>query len=239
MDYKGITTFKSVASKFLHRTQRPLSDYKRAVALAIDGYRDIHLFSLGNVKKHKQVINDIGCIDIPDDYQMFVSLSLPFNGREWTLTKDNRLISPDAELDGVETFTDDSEVSEDIHGFYSRSGENQYYYKIEEHNRRIIINGIPRIEVTLTYVSTGISMTEETAIPKYAEEALIAFINWKFAENENIFSNSTRYSTPLQTVMYRKNEYLEALRQIDFIHASTVDQIYDAIYESWTQTPKR
>jgi hypothetical protein len=82
-------------------------------------------------------------------------------------------------------------------------------------------------------------MTEETAIPKYAEEALIAFINWKFAENENIFSNSTRYSTPLQTVMYRKNEYLEALRQIDFIHASTVDQIYDAIYESWKQTPKR
>ena len=241
MDYKGITTFKAVASKFLLRTQRPLSEYKRAVSLTIDGYRDINLFHLGNAKKAIIRMNDISCIDLPDDYQMFISCAVPYNGRYWIFTKDSLLVSPSAELNGVEVVRtgEDVIIGTTYSGYDATGGQNDYYCNVEESKRRIVINGFPNADVTLTYVSTGISMTEETAIPKYTEEALIAWCRWKYAENDPGYSQGARYSAPMNKVLYEENQYYMQLRQIDLIHSSTIDQIYDAIYSTWKQTPKR
>lgn len=242
MDYKGITTFKAVASKFLLRTQRPISEYKRAVSIVIDGYRDINLFHLGNAKKVRLQMNDISCIDLPDDYQTFISLSIPYNGREYTFTKDSTLVSPSAEENGVEVLTTDDQAvsgSFSFGSYASTGGNNDFYYLIEESKRRIVINGVANSTVTLTYISTGISMTEETAIPKYTEEALLAWCRWKFAENDPGFSQGARYSAPMNKVMYEEDQYYKQLRQIDFVNSSTIEQIYDAIYSTWKQTPKR
>lgn len=242
MDYKGITTFKAVASKFLLRTQRPISEYKRAVSIVIDGYRDINLFHLGNAKKAILRMNDISCIDLPDDYQAFISLGIAYNGSYWTFTKDGTLVSPSAEVNGVEVLqTEDQTVagSFSFGSYSSTGGSNDYSYMIEESKRRIVINGLPNSNVTLTYISTGISMTEETAIPKYTEEALLAWCRWKFAENDPGFSQGARYSAPMNKVMYEEDQYYKQLRQIDFVNSSTIEQIYDAIYSTWKQTPKR
>lgn len=242
VDYKGITTFKAVASKFLLRTQRPISDYKRAVSITIDGYRDINLFHLGNAKKARLQMNDISCIDLPDDYQTFISLSIPVNGTEYTFTKDGSMVSPTAEVNGVEVLlTDDQAVSGSFSfgSYASTGGNNDFYYMIEESKRRIVINGVANSTVTLTYISTGISMTEETAIPKYTEEALIAWLRWKFAENDPGYTQGARYSAPMNKVMYEEDQYYKQLRQIDFLQSATIEQIYDAIYSTWKQTPKR
>jgi len=244
VDYKGITTFKAVTAKFLSRTQRPLSDYKRAVSIVIDGYRDINLFHLGNARKVVLRMNDIGCIELPDDYQAFISLGVPYNGGYWTLTKDGSLLSPQSEANGVEVL--DTTINEGINrgigtnvGYDSSGGQNDLSYLPEEQNRRIIINGVANTSVTLTYKSSGISMTEETAIPSYTENALLAWTRWKFAENEASYTQGARYSAPMNKVMYEEDQYYKELRQIDFLQSSTIEQIYDAIYSTWKQTAKR
>jgi len=238
MDYSGITTFKKIAIKYLHGSQRPTSDYKRVIQFVINGYRDVALFNLGTAKDYTQMMDDISCISIPDDYMRFISLSVVYKGRKWILTKDGSLISPTTEVNGTETnnYTGELEV-ENTYG--TGGGRNDYYYKVEEENRRIIINGLPKTLVTLTYKSTGISMTEETAVPLYTEPALLAFIGWKMAENEAAFQSGKRYSAPLNNVMYYKNNYLEEASRLDNLRGSTIDEIYDAIYSTWKQTAKR
>lgn len=238
MDYKGITTFKQIATKYLQRTQRPMSDYKRVVGLAIDGYREVQLFHLGTVRKKTQYMSDINTIDIPDDYMAFISVSVKYKGREWILTKDGSLISPNEEVNGVPVNADTIE-----HEFYrtygTGGGQNDYYYKVEEHNRRIIINGFPRTNVTLTYKSTGISMTEDTSIPLTAEPAILAFIRWQLAESEAEMQGSVRYNALSVNAERHKQNYIEETRILDSLRGSTIDEIYDAIYSTWKQSPKR
>lgn len=238
MDYTGITTFKKIAYKYLERSQRPMSDYKRVVGLAIDGYREVQLFHLGTARKITRYMSEINTIDLPDDYMSFISASIKYKGREWILTKDGSLISPTEEVNGEPVNEDTIEHVYDV-GYAVGGGQNDYYYKLEEENRRLIINGFPRTNVTLTYKSTGISMTEETAIPLTAEPAILAYIRWQLAESEAELQSSVRYNALSVNAERHKNNYIEETRRLDALRGSTIDEIYDAIYSSYKQAPKR
>jgi len=238
MDYSGITTFKKIAVKYLARTQRSIADYKRVVGLAIDGYREINLFHLGTARKYTQMMDRIGCIAIPDDYMSYISVSVKYKGREWILTKDGSIISPTLEVNGVPTNSDNQEQVYDVF-FGTGGGRNDYYYTVEEHNRRIVINGLPKVPVTLTYKSTGISMTEETAIPLTTEPSILAFIRWQLAEAESERQGSVKYTALSANAERLKNNYIEETRRLDNLRGSTIDEIYDAIYSTWKQTAKR
>jgi hypothetical protein len=238
MDLKGYVTVRQLANSAIEQMGKKgeMSMYFKMVRYIIRGYKQLNQFSLNMPKVAKLYMNNINCIDIPEDYMGFVSLGVPYKGRVWTFTRDDKLINPDGFVCGEDTL--DGETGETtvignttIAGYGVVGGGNDYYYKIDLPNHRIIINGFPRTTVTLNYISTGISMSSETWIPRIAEEALIAWCQWQRIVYDDTVSGNIK-------AQY-KQEYIEKENEIKFSEMPTLDEFYDAIYSTFMQGLKR
>jgi hypothetical protein len=236
---KGYTTLKEVVMNVLSGmgTKANMQYYFPFMQYAIRGYKKLNLFHLPMPKVAYLPMSDIGTITLPADYLSFLALGIPYKGRLWTFTKDQGLINPDSESCGVQaTDTDSGEgiVKGDtgsLTGYGLQGGVNEYYYKIDLPNNRIIINGLTTETVTLVYISTGISMSEETMIPKIAEEALISYVHWQRVQYDD--------SIPLGLKKDYEDQYNKSVSEIEYAQMPTLDELYDAVYQAFYQTAKR
>jgi hypothetical protein len=117
-------------------------------------------------------------------------------------------------------------------GFSTRGGMNDYYYRVDKKERRILVNGLPRPTVYLAYVSSGISISaDEVFIPVECKASIETYILWQDA----LFNTQiNKAAIGEYKRMFREEEML--LRSLQF---PTVDQIMDIFYSSYTNTPKR
>jgi hypothetical protein len=238
MDLKGYVTIRQLANSAIGQMGKKgeMSLYFPFVKLLIRGYKQLNQFSLNMPKTERIMMNSIGCIDIPDDYMGFVSLGIPYKGRIWTFTRSDRLITPDGMVCGEATLSAANGETitignSTIAGYGVGGGANDYYYKLDLPGHRIIINGFPRTTVTLNYISSGISMSETTWIPRIAEEALIAWVMWQRVVYDD--------AVPMGIKNQYKQEYIEKENEIKFSEMPTLDEFYDAIYQTFTQGLKR
>jgi len=238
MDLKGYVTIRQLANSAIEQMGKKgeMSMYFKMVRYIIRGYKGLNQFSLNMPKMAKLAMNNINCVDLPDDYMQFVSLGIPYKGRVWTFTREDRLITPDGVVCGVDTLStaagENTTIGlSQVSGYGVGGGNNEYYYKLDLPGNRIIINGFPKVTVTLHYISSGISMDSETWIPRIAEEALIAWCQWQRV----VYDDSVPGSIKAQY----KQEYIEKENEIKFTEMPTLDEFYDAIYETFTQGLKR
>src|SRR5512137_470689 len=96
---KGVVTLKQIVANVLLDLgkQGDMGEYQRYLNFAVRVWRDLRLFHLNTVDTVRLAMSAINTIELPDDYLMFISLSIPVNGQMWTFTKNDRLIIPATE----------------------------------------------------------------------------------------------------------------------------------------------
>ena len=234
MDLSGLTTLKDIALKCIHRGKLPMSEYKLIISLIADGMRDLKLFTVKGSNVVRLRMNAINCIDLPEDYLSFLSLSVPYNGRLYTMTEDKMIVSPMTLSNGTDVLNRDKgegylTTGSVYESYNATGGHNDFKYHVELNNRRIVIDGIPRSEVTLAYQSNGISQSGATLIPVICEPALLAFVDWMRSKGNKEAGWTER----------NKEDYLEECSKLKYLESPTLDVLYDVFYSSIKQGVKR
>jgi hypothetical protein len=161
-------------------------------------------------------------------------------GREiFTFTESKDMVSPsDATDRELLSSRDESDniVRSPIDGYGAKGRNQEYYFKVEENKRRIVLNRLAvdktrfadRDEVLLRYVSNDIDDLNEARISGQAANMLIAYIEWKVTQ-----------ALPDKFDRFYRNE-----KKVDFEEAESryrmllipdVGEMMDIVYETASQ----
>lgn len=236
-EISGILSLDKFVRKMLVKMARTQDDYLRYLMIAQDGLRHLFMHKLGYITNTRLTVDtDTNTADFPADYVGYVSLSVPDDGRMWTLTRDDSLIATTTTVDESETldfnYGEGVDLDEELIplGYGARGGFSDTYFSVDLKQRRFIIAGIIPAFIILRYVSSGINTDAETYIPLEAEESLESYVRWKCSEYEE---------QPRPIITEKKKAFESAVRRMNRLHAPTLFEIKDAIYATSNQSLKR
>jgi hypothetical protein len=238
MDTSGVNTLKDIVNTIMFNTGYGQSDYNYIYNHVIAAIREIHMFH-GN--KHKVVKINVNMntftIDWPDDYLGLVCLGIPINGKIWTLTRNDEIITTTTMINGQESLTSTQGEGVIIPkgqtcGYGATGGKNRYTYTSDENNRSIFINGanLQFANVILSYLSSGVE-DENTLIPVKYYMPIEFFVRWRMCQRKD--------SGNLNDAQYWRSEYDKEISQLKAFEAPTFEEIYDAMYSVCSGTYQR
>lgn len=131
-------------------------------------------------------------------------------------------------------FSDHFRGGQYVGGLYGMpGGVDDAYYRIDLENRMIVFSGsVPRSQIVLEYISSGVKTDGSTMIPREAVPALRTYLLWQSVENDS--------RTPLNEKERRKRNHDEevfALR--NFQNTFTIDEYKRMCWSTYRQTIKR
>lgn len=250
---QGVITIETVVAYILdelNMSERYAEMAERVANFVIRGFTDMNMFHLTNIQVEYLKVGQDNTVNLPDDYIDYRKIGIEVNGRVWTLTLNDNIALPRAMKCGEDIrkvisspnpsqfglnfgyyFPDHVRNGRYIGGLYGVGGGfNLAYCRIDKERRQIVLDGrVPKCEVVLEYVSTGVSMSRQTIIPRIALEPLIAFGIWKMTPFDRIGQKEAA-----------KNDYImevEKMRALE--NAMTADEFRDVLYSSFYAAPKR
>lgn len=231
-------------------------NWKHYLQLAAEGFSEINLFAVNNVKVVYLTVNSNGTVDLPDDFVTMSKIGVLINGKVWTLTYNREIALPRrvdecgrtvAEVVNCSTAPDRDFFP--TWGFYFanhfRNGQyvgemfglgggfNEAYYRFDMERRQISLSSeIPQGEVILEYQSSGIRADGCTVIRREVVPALREYVLWKRIEY--------RDDVPMNTKMRREEQYYIQYDLVKFLSDSfTMEEYLDNCYMSYKSGPKR
>lgn len=249
---KGVLTIESVVAYTLSEQgleNRYADLAERYANLVIRGFIDMNLYHISNVQVAYLKVNRDNTVDLTDDYIDYNKVGIEVNGRVWTLGLNENLALPRGMACGEDIrkvvsgnpnsyglnygyyFPDHIRNGRFIGGLYGIGGGwNVAYYRIDKERHQIVLDGrVPKCEIVLEYVSTGVSITRQTLIPQVCLEPLIAFVNWKTTPRERMGERAQA-----------ENSYIMEIEKLRaFENSMTADEFRDVIYQSFYAAPKR
>jgi len=234
-ELSGLKTIEEVAKHYMFMHKMPEEELIRCLQLTIDGLKKIKLFHLrGFETVVKLTVSAIKTIDLPDDYLNFIAVAIPVDGEYWFLTSKGRMVFSQ---DALPLDTDDGEGVDIPDGYYSdyqSSGgiNREGYYKIDEKNRRIVLNSLQSTstEVFLLYYSTGINAAgTATYVPDRAREAVLAYIDFGYAMGEKDY----------RAASFLEDQYNKRVDELRYLEMPRLSELRDALYEVMNPLPQR
>jgi len=245
----GTTTIKYVVMSVLNRLRDySMRHYSFLEQLCIEGYTDLSLWHLDNIEVVYLRMSEAKTVDLPPDFIDWLKIGVPVAGKLRVLTNHKAILLPRKFEDGEEVGnTDDVASTSDaiyfqshyrngqfVGGLYGLPGSiDQAYYRFDREERTIVFSGsIPRSEVVLEYISSGVSLSGTTIIPREAVPALRAYLMWQLIENDSKVSPTEKER--------KKSQYEEQLNALDFFqHTFTKDEYKRHVARNARQTVKR
>jgi hypothetical protein len=230
MDTSNVTTLRNVVNKARSRGRIPQELDADCFQLALDGMKDLSLFSMPYKNVVKITTDSFGRLWLPKDFLMFLAVGVPQNGQMYTFTKNKMIVQSNDNTyaaDAVDTTYGEGQDIPlmSVYEYGSSGGSNETYFIIDERKKYIQLSNFTGTEATLHYVSSGVSENPEgVEVPVVAEEALIAFILWMIVQ----YDPSTHPSVAQQ----RERLYGEACIDLKHLHSPTMDEIADAFYST-------
>ena len=201
-DIHRVMTLEAIVNETIYslpENQRTLYNKRRFTNFAIKGMRYLAIRVFPNTKREVKVEPDTNNrIDFPADMEKFVALYIPINGKKWYLTRNDDMITTKTVVgNDVSLDTEDGEgvalETEQLETFTSKGGINKYgYYTLDHRNEEIIVNATSRDELTLAYISSGVSNTSTTNIPAIYAPCLTAYILWRDIQYDRSVSAQLR-----------------------------------------------
>lgn len=244
---KGFVTIRYVVMSILNRLKDyTMKDYRHLAQLVIEGFSDLNMYHLSNVEVVYLYMDEAKTVTVPADFIDWLKVGVPMKGKLHVLTRKQNMLKPRVFPDGkvvghTDTggtseiyFTDHFRSGAYVQGLYGMTGGwNSAYYDYDRENRQFIFSGtIPRSEIVLEYISTGIKLTGSTVIPRQALEPLQRYVFWQRQVDDP--------RVPLSTKQYKEKLYDQAVQKlIDFESTPTMDEYKDALYRKIKQTVKR
>ena len=244
----GFVTIQYVVMSYLNRIKEyTMRDYKYLAQLAIEGFGIMNMYHLPNVEVEYLYMSAAKTVDVPTDFVDWLKVGIPVNGKILTLTKDDSIALPrqfsdgkavgniDAEnINDYVIFTDHFRNGKYVGGLYGmRGGINQAYYRYDAERRQFVFTGnIPRSEIILEYISSGVSLSGSTVIPKIAHQPLVYYLAWQRVEFDPRVSGAVKER--------KQGLFEEEVEQArSFTSMPTIDEYRDSLYRSLKQTAKR
>lgn len=221
-----------------------MRNYYYLVQLVIEGFQDLEMYHLSNVEVVYLYMDAAKTVAVPPDFVDWIKVGIPLNGKFFALTKDESMLRPGKFPNGAEVghidstaayfFTDHFHNGRYVSSLYGLPGGiNRAYYRYDEENRQFLFSGsIPRAEIVLEYISSGIKLSGTTIIPRIALPVLQRYVFWQRVEDDPRVPDA---------VKERKQKlYLEELEKVRFFEtAPTIEEYKDSLYRSIKQGPKR
>ncbi|RLD59334.1 MAG: hypothetical protein DRI97_01225 [Bacteroidetes bacterium] len=245
----GTTTITYVVMSVLNRLRDySMRHYSFLEQIIIEGYSDLNLWHLDNIEVVYLRMSDAKTVDLPADFVDWLRIGVPMGGKLRVLTNHKQILFPRTFADGAPVgntdddsgsgefmyFTDHFRNGQFIGGLYGLSGGvDQAFYRIDREMRTIIFSGsIPRAEIVLEYISTGIKLQGTTVIPREAVSALRAFALWQLIENDSKVSATEKER--------KKDQYEEQVHALDFFQSAfTKEEYLRHVWKHTKQTAKR
>lgn len=230
MDTLNTTTIRNIVNKARSRGRIPQEFDADCYQLAIDGLKDLSLFTLPYKNVIKITTDSLGRLTLPKDYLMFLAVGVPKNGRFYTFTKNKLIVQSSDKTYSYEALDTNYGEGQDIpimsvYEYGSSGGSNETYFVIDERKKYIQLSNFTGTQATLYYVSSGVSdHPENVEVPVIAEEAIIAFILWMIVQ----YDPNTHPSIARE----RERLYGESLLDLKNLHAPTIDEIADAFFST-------
>ena len=245
----GVTTINYVVMSVLNRLKDySMRHYSFLEQVCIEGYTDLNLWHLDNVEVVYLRMSEAKTVDLPADYVDYLKIGIPMAGKLRVLTNHDKILFPREFQDGepVGNTDDSSAVYESVYfidhfrngqfvgGLYGIPGAvDQAYYRIDREERTIIFSGsIPRAEVVLEYILSGVNLSGSTVIPREAVPALRAYLLWQLIENDSKVSSTEKER--------KKSQYEEQLAALDYFQSAfTKDEYRRHVLRHTRQSIKR
>jgi hypothetical protein len=225
-------------------------NFKRYLQWAIRGFTQLNLYSLESFNVAYLTMDEVGRVTLPDDFIDYTKIGICKSGKIYTLGLNDDLCMSRSEECGV-PLNDSFNAADDTlpAGYYFVShfrGDNyipalygltggfaESYYRVDRKRGEIqFSSSVARSEIILEYLSSGVSLTGSTYIPRQAQEALIAFVHYKRVEFDPV--------SPMNLKQFHKQEFDEEFNKLNsFEHMPTAQEIMDALYKGYKATPKR
>lgn len=245
----GTTTINYVVMSVLNRLKDySMRHYSFLEQICIEGYTDLNLWHLDNIEVVYLRMSDAKTVDLPPDYVDYLKIGVPMAGKLRVLTNHEKILFPrefgdgepvgNADDDGGTQdalyFTNHFRNGQFVAGLYGLPGGiDQAWYRIDREERQIVFSGsIPRSEVVLEYISSGVGLSTSTVIPREAVPALRAYLLWQLIENDSKVSATEKER--------KKAQYEEQLHALDFFQSAfTADEYKRHVLKHTRQSPKR
>lgn len=237
IDTNGLVTIRYVLASLKSALAIDDREDERLIQFIVDGISEINMFyvDISGTKKGLFPISSINTVDLPSDFIDYVMIGRVVNGRVVSLSKNKNLAIPVSEECSLSTNPYSGAITEypKYHHFGLGGGYNIAEYEIDKRDRRILISGnVPNSEIYMEYISTGVSVNEETSIPRQAVPAIKAYVIWQMTENDD--------KKPLYDKQRKARIWTQKLEELaNSVNAMTIDEILDEIYKGYRQTPKR
>lgn len=244
----GIVNIRYVVMSVLNRmNDYSMRNYKRIAQFVIEGFTDLNLYHTTNVEVVYLYMSAAKVVDVPPDFIDWIKVGIPYQGKLRTLTKDDLILKPRKFQDGKDVGNIDATLTNQasyfsshfkngkfVAGLYGlRGGVNRAYFRYDEERRQFIFTGdVPLSEIVLEYVSTGVSLSSSTIIPRQAVKPLVNWTFWQMAEYDS--------SVPGSEKDRKKHLYYEDVSELRALYFTpTKDEYRDVMYKTIKQTPRR
>ena len=238
----ALISIEQIAASYANsKGQYGKAELYRYLQILIEGAGEYAIFdsnSLGKINWYAGTVDTTGCIDLPVDLIDYVRIGTPVNGQIVTLTRNDNLDLPIGmecgEVTGVDTTatlgTEPLYYNWSNVDYSATGGWNFMYYRFDKANRRIVFKGdsVGR-QIVIEYISTGISLSSDTWIPRELMQLLKLYLGWQV----KLYSGD-------KDVEYWAREYsIEKQRLRNFQWAFRADEFLDMIRSTFTRAVKR
>jgi hypothetical protein len=220
---------------------------------AINAYTEINLFHSNNVEVVYLTMDSNGIVDISSltDYIDYVKVGIPVNGKIWILNCNEKILLNRTELDASEaalifkTGAPDIDVSSGyffadhyINGNYTTGvfgmggGFSRSFFRIDKEKKQIqFATSVPRTQIILEYISTGVNATGGTLIPRQCVGYVKGYIRWQMEENNPM---ATRFDKDRKERQFYDQEAM----MDNFDQRFNMEEYLNSMYSTYKQTPK-
>lgn len=200
-------------------------NHKRLIRWAMRGLEKFALKHIFNVKTVKVQVEDNYTIPIPEDMMLLLGVGTVINGEFFGFSQNADMFT---KLETVEESFRPANYTDDSESF--AYGVNDTYYKLDLNNNRIILSGESYDYVYLKYKVSGISTQDDTFVPVYARDALLAYVKYRMISDDR--------ETPEYIITRKKRDFDRELREMKATQTPTIEQIYDKLARYWTPLPQ-
>jgi hypothetical protein len=235
MNTPGFRTLKQIVKDIHFESGYGVENWDQIGQFSINAIRELHMFHTKQFKISKVIVDtQTNTIDWPTDYIGLCYIGIPKDGKLWTMTREQNLITTTTLVNGQETldplqgeglFPSDGQLV----GYGTHGGKNSFYYSEDELNRRFILVGANPINILLGYISNGVS-DKDSVIPIRYKECIINFVRWKLKLREPIDYKGADYF---------KDLYEQECNKLRAFEGPTLDELYDALLSEYSGTYTR
>lgn len=233
-----------------------MTKYKKYLQYAIDGFMDLNLFTMQNIKVAYLPVRDNKTVALPSDFIDYTKIGYNSGGHINILAKNDQLMLPRLTDDcgNIENDnTGECEIDDIVfpnYGYYfaphyrngqfvgelysgTGDGKNDGHYRIDRDMHQIAFGSDLAAEtIILEYKSSGIAGDGSTNIPKQCVPALVAYVHWKRKNyNDKVSAGEKERLKQEYYIEYEK------LRDLEF--SFTISEYFDSRRRGYSSIPKR